>query len=117
MASSSVTRTRAPLAPIGWPSATAPPWTFIFSCGMPRSFIAAMGTDGERLVDLEQVHVVHVQPQLSAPALAMAPMGARVNHSGSRENGGVAEDSGLGLDPQFLGRFSATTTTAAARRR
>src|SRR5204863_6661170 len=31
----SVTRTRAPLAPIGWPSAIAPPWTFTRSVEIP----------------------------------------------------------------------------------
>src|SRR5262245_1827806 len=40
----SVTRMRAPEAPIGWPSAQAPPWTFTFSCGRPCSRIAAMVT-------------------------------------------------------------------------
>src|SRR5258706_4556030 len=40
----SVTRMRAPEAPIGWPSAQAPPCTFIFSCGRPCSFIAAIAT-------------------------------------------------------------------------
>src|SRR6266581_1533095 len=39
-----VTRMRAPDAPIGWPSAQAPPWTLTFSCGSPCSFIAAMVT-------------------------------------------------------------------------
>src|SRR6185503_6980069 len=40
----SVTRMRAPEAPIGWPSAQAPPCTFTFSCGRPCSFIAAIAT-------------------------------------------------------------------------
>src|ERR1041385_945488 len=40
----SVTRMRAPEAPIGWPRAHAPPWTFTFSCGRPCSRIAAMVT-------------------------------------------------------------------------
>src|ERR1043165_452043 len=40
----SVTRIRAPEAPIGWPSAHAPPCTFTLSCGSPCSFIAAMAT-------------------------------------------------------------------------
>src|SRR3954469_4113619 len=34
----SVTRMRAPEAPIGWPSAQAPPCTFTFSCGSACSF-------------------------------------------------------------------------------
>src|SRR6266513_613779 len=39
-----VTRMRAPEAPIGWPSAQAPPWILTLSCGRPCSFIAAMVT-------------------------------------------------------------------------
>ena len=40
----SVTISRAPDAPMGCPSATAPPCTLTFSCGMPCSFIAAIAT-------------------------------------------------------------------------
>ncbi len=39
-----VTRMRAPEAPIGWPSAQAPPWMFTFSAGSFRSCMAAMVT-------------------------------------------------------------------------
>ncbi len=55
---SSVVSTRAPLAPIGWPSATAPPFT------LTRAGIdAELAHDGdrlhrERLVDLEEVDVL-----------------------------------------------------------
>src|SRR6266508_714637 len=34
-----VTRMRAPDAPIGWPSAQAPPWMLTLSCGRPCSFM------------------------------------------------------------------------------
>ena len=37
----SVTRTRAPLAPIGWPRATPPPQMLSFSAGMPSGFVSA----------------------------------------------------------------------------
>ena len=33
---------RAPEAPIGWPSAIAPPWILTFSASMPVSFSTAM---------------------------------------------------------------------------
>src|SRR5205809_3175122 len=36
-----VVRTLAPLQPIGWPRATAPPFTLSFSCGIPSSRITA----------------------------------------------------------------------------
>ena len=66
-APSSVTRIRAPDAPIGWPSAQAPPWTLTLSCGSSRSCIAAMVDHGERLVDFEQVDVGR-RPAGLAPA-------------------------------------------------
>src|SRR5438552_14261281 len=40
----SVTRMRAPEAPIGCPSAQAPPWILTLACGKPCSLIAAMVT-------------------------------------------------------------------------
>ena len=36
---------RAPEAPIGWPSATAPPLTFTFSGSAPSSFVELSTTD------------------------------------------------------------------------
>ena len=56
-AASRVARMRAPEAPIGWPSAQAPPLTLSLSCGMPRSRWRDHGDHGEGLVDLEQVDV------------------------------------------------------------
>ena len=32
------------VVPMGWPSAQAPPFTFSFSCGMPISCMATIGT-------------------------------------------------------------------------
>ena len=46
---------RAPEAPIGWPSAQAPPLTLTFSCGKPEVAHRRHGDDGEGLVDLEEV--------------------------------------------------------------
>ena len=46
---------RAPEAPIGWPSAQAPPLTLTFSWGKPEVAHRRHGDDGEGLVDLEQV--------------------------------------------------------------
>ena len=48
---------RAPLMPIGWPSAIAPPLTLTLSSSMPSSRLLAMPDRGERLVDLDQVEV------------------------------------------------------------
>jgi len=54
---SSVTRIRQPLAPIGWPSAIAPPLTLIFDVSQPISLVHRAGLRRERLVDLHQVQV------------------------------------------------------------
>ena len=55
---SRVTRTRAPEAPIGWPSAIAPPLTLTF-VGIPAEVLVdRAGLGGEGLVGLDQVEVV-----------------------------------------------------------
>ena len=55
---SSVTSTRAPDAPIGWPSAIAPPLTLTLS-GVPAEILVdRAGLRGEGLVGLDQVEVV-----------------------------------------------------------
>ena len=56
-APSSVTTMRAPEAPIGWPSAQAPPWTLTLSCGMLELVHRRHRHRGEGFVDLEQVDV------------------------------------------------------------
>jgi len=53
---------RAPLAPIGWPSAVAPPWTLIFSCGMPRSRMANMATQAKASLTSNRSTSSTVQP-------------------------------------------------------
>ena len=50
---------RAPDAPIGWPSATAPPLTFVLCEVEPRLAAARERDDGERLVHLEEIDVLH----------------------------------------------------------
>ena len=48
----------APVAPIGWPSAIAPPLTLHLSQSAPVSLQELEHDGGERLVDLDQVDVV-----------------------------------------------------------
>ena len=48
---------RAPVAPMGWPSATAPPFTFTLSCGDADVLHRGHGDHGEGLVHLVQVDV------------------------------------------------------------
>ena len=54
---SSVTSTRQPDAPIGCPSAIAPPLTLIFARVPAHFLVDRAGLRGERLVDLHQVEV------------------------------------------------------------
>ncbi len=65
----------APEAPIGWPSAQAPPWTFTFSASRPSSRIAAIGTTAKGLVDFEEIDSPMSQPMRRQSAL-IAPIGA-----------------------------------------
>ena len=76
IAYSSVTRMRAPDAPIGWPSATAPPRTLTFARSSSSSCCAAMVTHGEGLVDLPEVDV-GVLPAQPARAPSRWPGPAR----------------------------------------
>src|SRR6266478_2739979 len=55
---SSVTRTRAPEAPIGWPRAMAPPFTLTLAGSQPRSLLTAQAWAGERFVGLDKVQIV-----------------------------------------------------------
>ena len=67
-APSSVTTIRAPDAPIGWPSAHAPPCTLTLSCGDPVLLHRRHRHDGERLVDLEQIDVASSSSRSSRTA-------------------------------------------------
>src|SRR5688572_3980169 len=78
----SVTRMRAPDAPIGCPSAQAPPCTFTLSCGKPCSFIAARVTTAKASLISYRSTWLALQPVRSRSFL-IAPTGAVVNHSGS----------------------------------
>ena len=59
---------RAPLAPIGWPSAMAPPFTLTLSQSHSSDLAVGDGLCGERLVHLHQVDVAqrHAAPAKDA---------------------------------------------------
>ena len=81
----SVTRMRAPEAPIGWPSAQAPPLTLTFSCGKPEIAHRRHGDDGEGLVDLEEIDGIR------APAGLLEQLFQRADRRGGEifRRGGV----------------------------
>ncbi len=77
----SVTMMRAPLAPIGWPSAQAPPCTLTMSCDTPSSCISAIGTTAKASFTSHRSTSFTLQP-VFWNSLATAPTGAVENHSG-----------------------------------
>ena len=68
----SVTRMRAPEAPIGWPSAQAPPLTLTFSWRRPRSRIAAIATTAKASLISKRSTDSLLQPVLSNRTLRAA---------------------------------------------
>ena len=95
-ACSSVTSTRAPLAPIGWPSAIAPPWTFTFasSSSSPcRSRASAPRTP--RSSRTGRCRRASARP--SPATCRTAPTGARKMSFGRDPAGGVGDDPGQRL--------------------
>ena len=82
IAASSVTTTRVPDAPIGWPSATAPPHTLTLAGSRPSSWLLAIDTTANASLISHRSTSVAFQPAL-AHALSMAAAGAVVNHSGA----------------------------------
>ena len=98
----SVTRMRVPLAPIGWPSAVAPPWTLILSCGMPRSFIANMATQAKASLTSHRSTSSTFQPAFLS-TFSIAPIGATVNCAGSCAWAAVATIRATGVEALFLG--------------
>src|SRR5262245_40295616 len=61
-APSSVTTIRAPEAPMGWPSAQAPPWMLTLSCGRRCSCIAAIVTAANASLISHKSTMLEVQP-------------------------------------------------------
>src|SRR3546814_12800450 len=92
---SRVTTRRAPLAPIGWPRAHAPPWTFSRSWGMPRSFIGAMAPQAKASLTSNRSTSSTFQPALSS-TFETACTGAVVHHPGASEWGARALLSDIG---------------------
>ena len=76
-------RTRAPLAPMGCPSATAPPRTLTLADRARRLGRTAMATHREGLVDLEEVDLGSVSQPASRACARWRRAGAVVNHSGA----------------------------------
>src|SRR4051812_18156049 len=94
-----VARIRAPLAPIGWPNAVAPPWTLSLSRGMPRSRIAIIATQAKASLTSQRSTSSTDQPAFSS-ALRTAGTGAVVNRLGAWAWAAWATIRATGLAPR-----------------
>src|ERR1700744_5660695 len=81
IADSSVTRMRAPDAPIGCPSATAPPHPLTLFGSRPTSWLFAIDTTENASLISHRSTALASQPAFLS-ALPIAAAGAVVNHSG-----------------------------------
>src|SRR5438132_11151642 len=109
----SVTRMRAPEAPIGCPSAQAPPCTFTLSCGRPCSFIAARVTTANASFTSYRSTLFALQP-VRSKSFAIAPTGAVVNQPGSWECVAWPAMSASGARPRRSAVERRISTSAAA---
>ena len=73
---------RAPVAPIGWPKATAPPWTLTFLGSSPSSRLIASETDEKASLISNRSISPTDNPAFLSTSLT-ASTGATVNHSGA----------------------------------
>src|SRR5437867_11175201 len=83
IASRIVVRMRAPVAPMGWPKATAPPFTLTFTESSPSSRLIASDTD-ENASLISNRSMSLMERPVSFNTRLMASTGAIVNHSGAR---------------------------------
>ena len=109
----SVTMMRAPLAPIGWPSAQAPPWMLTRSCDTSSSCISAIGTTAKASLTSQRSTSLTVQP-VFLNSLATAPTGAVENHSGCCACVAWPTMRAIGFAPIFFACDSVIMTSAAA---
>ena len=109
----SVTMMRAPLAPIGWPNAQAPPCTLTMSCATPSSFISAIGTTAKASLTSHRSTSFTPQP-VFLNSLSTAPTGAVENHSGCCACVAWPTRRAIGLAPIFLACDAVVITSAAA---
>ena len=75
---------RAPVAPIGWPSAAGTAVHVDLGVIQAQVLHGRHGDHRERLVDLVQIDVLRAAIRSASSSFCIAPTGASVNHSGSR---------------------------------
>src|ERR1700683_4115003 len=112
-ACTSVVMILAPLAPIGWPNAQAPPCTLTCACSSPTSRIAAIVTTAKASLISYRSTALAFQPAFSSARL-IAPAGAVVNHSGAWEKLAYATTRASGVAPAVRAADALISTRAAA---
>ena len=90
---SSVTSTRAPEAPMGWPSDHRAAAHVHLRRVQLEELVVGDGDHREGLVDLPEVDVVRLEASSCSSSLLMASAGAMVNSTGLRAACGVAGDA------------------------
>ena len=104
---------RAPLQPIGWPSAQAPPLTLTMLWEIPSSFIAAIGTTAKASLISHRSTSMTCQPSFFS-SLFTAPTGAVENHSGAWAKVAWPRMRAIGAAPRSWAVDSRLSTSAAA---
>src|SRR5215211_7448403 len=102
-----------PEAPIGWPSATAPPFTFTFSSSAPRSRVEFHATDeNASLISTRSTSSIVFPPRSSAIAPAFA--GVRARKAKSSATYACASTVASGSIPRLRAHSSLVTITQEA---
>ena len=110
---SAVASSIAPVAPSGWPSAIAPPFTFTFSSGIPSSCATTSGT-GANASLISKMSMSVILRSALASALRAAGMGPVSMSTGSEPATAMETIRARGLSPRLRARpFEAITTAAA----
>jgi len=109
----SVTKTRAPLAPMGCPMATAPPFTFILLGSRLSSRITPKACTEKASLSSYRSTSSFFQPVFSQ-IFRTALTGAIITHLGSTPLVACATIRAMGFAPSSFARVALVTTTAAA---
>src|ERR671915_1548770 len=109
----SVIRMRAPLAPIGWPSAIAPPFTFTFDSSTPSIRIELSATDANASLISNRSISSTERPALSSAAW-VALAGVRARYGKSSATAAWATIVASGVRSLRFAHSSLESTTAPA---
>src|SRR4051794_18956967 len=112
-AASNVTSTRAPLAPMGWPRAMAPPQTFTRRGSRPSFLLLYRATTAKASFSSQRSTSPTFQPTLPSRR-SMAAAGAVVNHCGSWAWLETPTMRARGLHPRDSAVSAPASTSAAA---